>query len=90
MKTKRFFSVLCTLALLMSPLIGTFAGVTMKDVYAEDVAVNGTDEKLAVPENLRYEDGFIVWDEVENAYGYTLLIQGEDNENDCNYYVNRV
>ncbi len=44
--------------------------------------------KLTVPQNLRVEGDFIVWDEVKDAYGYRLrtTINGEEVSKDYCYY----
>ncbi|MCM1172958.1 MAG: hypothetical protein NC393_12645 [Clostridium sp.] len=44
---------------------------------------------LPAPKNLHEENGFIVWDEVEGAYGYTLQMY-EGGTISSNYYENRV
>ncbi len=46
--------------------------------------------KLTVPQNVREENGFIIWDEVEDAYGYTIQA-GKDGEIwQYNWYENRI
>lgn len=60
-------------------------------VFAEEMTTEKTkDTKLAVPQNVRVEDGFIVWDEVEDAYGYTLktTVNGKEILQTC--YETRV
>lgn len=49
-----------------------------------------TEEVPAAPQNLREENGYIVWDEVKDAYGYTLKVSSGSNEWDFTYYVNSV
>lgn len=46
--------------------------------------------KLAVPQNVREEDGFIVWDEVENAYGYTIQAGKDGDTWEYTWYENKI
>ncbi len=41
---------------------------------------------LSAPQNLRVEDGYLVWDEVEDAYGYYLRFE-TDYVHQSTYYV---
>lgn len=65
-------------------LLISFIGMTplmTSVVLAEEMTTEKTkDTKLTVPQNVRVEDGFIVWDEVEGAYGYTLKTTINGNE----------
>lgn len=86
MRMKKFFSVFCALAVLLS----LFAGVT-DGVYAEDdtaiVSLTAAEQQLSTPQNLREEDGYLVWDIVEEAYGYYLNIRKANYEQQLTYYV---
>lgn len=86
MRMKKFFSVFCALAVLLS----LFAGVT-DGVYAEDdtaiVSLTAAEQQLSTPQNLREEDGYLVWDTVEEAYGYYLNIRKANYEQQLTYYV---
>ncbi|MBQ7369852.1 MAG: leucine-rich repeat domain-containing protein [Clostridia bacterium] len=42
--------------------------------------VGGEDNRLSTPQNLRAEGKTLVWDEVENALGYVLYIDGLDRD----------
>ena len=85
MKSKKFFSVLCAAAILLSVTTSTVllkgTGVTHAEEIIDGESVSqetepdstnpeeSNFEELTVPENLRFEDGYIVWDEVETASG---------------------
>ena len=45
---------------------------------------------LAVPQNVHEENGFIVWDEVENAYGYTIQAVRGKKTWEYKWYENRI
>ncbi len=93
MVMKKTISVLCSAAVLLTSFIGGNALLSSRTVRAEGETV-GEEEpaRLAVPQNLRYENGDIVWDEVEGAYGYHLNVSSDNFEYPywLTYYVNRV
>lgn len=83
MKTKRVFSVLCAAAVMLSSLtIGISSYSSAANTYAEEMPAEEAEEtkELAAPQNLRYEDGFIKWDKVEEAYGYTLRMHTDEED----------
>lgn len=61
-----------------------------REYAANSAADISTEEVPAAPQNLREENGYIVWDEVKDAYGYTLKVSSGSNEWDFTYYVNSV
>ncbi len=86
---KHSLHLYATIVLLMS-FIGIIPLAT-STIFAEEMNTEKTkDTKLAVPQNVRVEDGFIVWDEVENAYGYTLKTTVNGNEIMQTCYENKV
>ena len=92
MKMKKTLSVLCSAAVLLTSVIAGNALFPSQTVRAEEQLAE-TETEIAAPQNLRYEDGFIVWDEVEDAYGYCLSVTADEPGEDyfteiC--YVNRV
>lgn len=92
MKKKKIFAALCVSVVLLSLFAGLIPAEMSCDVHAEEGVLEESKEtkELAVPQNLREEDGFIVWDEAEGAYGYYLRVYKEDFEDQYTYYVNRV
>lgn len=46
--------------------------------------------KLAVPQNVCEENGFIVWDEVEGAYGYTIQADKDGETWEYNWYESKI
>ena len=118
MKSKKFFSVLCAAAILLSVTTSTMLldgtdvthaeeiigeetvseGIESEETEPEETDPEETNPKetdpeepapneLTVPENLRYEDGFIKWDKVREAYGYTLRMHmGEENYREFTKY----
>lgn len=88
MSMKKMLSAFCAAALVMSPLAGGLVPTGTETVYADSFLVEG--ETLSAPQNVREEDGFIVWDEMENAYGYTVRAVKGDEEVLVTYYPNRV
>lgn len=74
------------------------ATITEEAAVTEEAAIteetNAAEAKavlLPAPQNLREEDGFIVWDEVEGAYGYTLrATAGSKVDYIFNCFENRV
>lgn len=87
-KMKKMLSAFCAAALVMSPLAGGLVPTGTETVYADSFLVEG--ENLSAPQNVREEDGFIVWDEMEDAYGYTVRAVKGDDEVSVTYYPNRV
>lgn len=53
-----------------------FGSYAAQGVSASDNAsvADEANKALPAPENLRYEDGDIKWDEVKGAYGYILRV----------------
>lgn len=111
MKSKKFFSVLCAAAILLSVTTSTVllkgTGVTHAEEIIDGESVSqetepdstnpeeSNSEELTVPENLRFEDGYIVWDEVETAsgkkaYGYDVQVYNDHYETRERYYTTRV
>ena len=45
---------------------------------------------LAVPQNVQEKDGFIVWDSVVGAYGYTIQACKGDEKWEYNWYENKI
>lgn len=60
-------------------VFGSFAA---QSVSADNnpTAVDEEVKKMTVPENLRYENGDIKWDELEDAYGYVLNVSNGEDE----------
>lgn len=88
MKMKKLFSALCASAVLLSSIAGTTLAMR-NDVYAEETTVEelaAEEQVLSAPQNLRVEDGYLVWDEVEDAYGYYLRFE-TDYVHQSTYYV---
>ena len=88
MKMKKLFSALCASAVLLSSIAGTTIAIR-NDVYAEKTTVEdlaAEEQVLSAPQNLRVEDGYLVWDEVKDAYGYYLRFE-TDYEHQLTYYV---
>lgn len=82
MKMKKLFSAICASAVLMS----SFAGVSM--LTSAETAIEGETEApdvLPAPQNLREDDGYLIWDEVEGAYGYYLKFEA-DGKRQLTYY----
>lgn len=92
MKKKKIFAALCVSVVLLSLFAGLIPAEMSCDVHAEEGVLEESEEtkELAAPQNLREEDGFIIWDEAEGAYGYYLRVYKEDFEDQYTYYVNRV
>lgn len=45
---------------------------------------------LAVPQNVREENGFIVWDETDGAYGYTIQASRGESVWEYTWYENKI
>lgn len=72
MKMKNYFLLLC---LAVGVLVSFIINIPLMTsiVVAEEMTMEKTvDTQLTTPHNVRVEDGFIIWDEVEGAYGYIL------------------
>lgn len=81
--------MICAAAVMLSSMAVGINLASAGGVYADVMSSEGTgtgtgteagtEKRLAAPQNLRYEDGFIKWDKVEEAYGYTLRMHmGEE------------
>ncbi|MDE7280829.1 MAG: hypothetical protein K2N36_03700, partial [Ruminiclostridium sp.] len=80
MVMKKTVSLLCSAAVLLSSVIGGNALLSSRAVRAEEEIVGEEEvQQLPIPENFRYEDGYLKWDKVEEAYGYILRIQIYEN-----------
>lgn len=100
MKMKKVLSALCAAAVLLSSVIGGNMLFSPKTVNADEtheesaagsaaeIGEESGTKRLAAPENLRCEDGFIKWDKVKEAYGYTLrmYISGEETREFTRYF----
>lgn len=97
---KRILSVLCGVTVLLTSIMGGTPMMTVSVVHAENAVMDNTQEikELTDPNNLREEDGFIIWDEVEDAYGYSVEVSWKETDNgedeihskDVVYYTNKV
>lgn len=92
---KRILSLLPALAVLASG-ITVFQNVSAAALEDESSAADTTavtetvtEAVSTAPQNLRLENGFIVWDEVEGAYGYTLQTNSNGKNVSEKYYENR-
>lgn len=93
---KRVISLLLALAVLVSGFT-VFQSLSVRasaeeNMITEEPEVSGTAKMgaLSAPQNLRVENGFVVWDEVEGAYGYTLKAFADGTTKTSKYYENRV
>lgn len=87
-KTKKMLSAFCAAAVVLSPIAGGIIPTGTETVYAGQYVVET--ETLSAPQNVREEDGFIVWDDMDEAYGYTVrAVKGDEEVSDV-YYPNRV
>jgi len=92
MKMKKVLSALCAAAILISALTTGLYRSLSRAIYAEEgiIISSGTVSEpedlweetdfLPIPQNLRFEDGFIKWDKVKEAYGYIIRIHTGDEE----------
>lgn len=67
-KSKKSAIVICAL------IITTLITITMAVVT---ISMKNKDYRLDAPINLREENGFLLWDAVDNAYGYSLKINDD-------------
>lgn len=75
--------------LAVSMIICTF-GFEFRAEASETGEQTAADVKVTVPQNVHEENGFIVWDEVEGAYGYTIQA-GKDGETwEYRWYENEI
>ncbi len=82
---RRMFAFLLMLSLILS-MFGFDCHVEASEVGEQ---MDGA-AKLAVPKNVREENGFIVWDEVEEAYGYTIQAEKDGETWEYNWYENQI
>lgn len=70
MKKKIILSVLCGVTVLLTSIMGETPMMTVSVVHAKNAVLDNTQKikELTAPNNLREEGGFIIWDEVEDAY----------------------
>lgn len=87
MKMKKLFSALCAASVMLSSAGGS-ALLMSSNAIAEEPGAVGTEEvtTLAAPQNVRVEEGSVVWDKVEDAYGYNVRFE-TDSEYVLTYYV---
>lgn len=87
-KRKRIQALLLSLIMVVSLVALDFRAAAGETVFAaEDI-----EETVAptIPQNVREEDGFIVWDEDENAYGYMVQASKGEDTWTYDYYENSV
>ena len=88
MKQKKLAITLAA-AIMLSSFSGISPFATVLNAAAEEATTNKTEEtkELTVPQNVRVENGFLKWDEVEGAYGYNVSTTDRDgNEISVVYY----
>lgn len=93
MRMKKSISAICAAAVMLSSVIGGNTLFSARGLHAEEIVEDGSGEgvQLAAPQNFRYEEGNLVWDEVEGAYGYYLRLDYEDgSQRWFEYFLNVV
>ena len=88
MKQKKLAITLAA-AIMLSSFSGISPFATVLNAAAEEATTGKTEEtkELTVPQNVRVENGFLKWDEVEGAYGYNVSTTDRDgNEISVVYY----
>lgn len=92
-KIKKILLVFCVLAILLSYLDSSIIWYA----YAENTETENTETKkkditkeLTAPQNLHEENGFIIWDETPDAYGYSVKACKDDLEINIVHFTNRV
>lgn len=89
--------MICAAAVMLSSMTVGINFASAGGVYADVMSSEGTgtgtgtevgtEKELAAPQNLRFVDGFIKWDKVEEAYGYTLRMHmGEEDYREFTKY----
>ncbi|MCM1500926.1 MAG: Ig-like domain-containing protein [Clostridium sp.] len=72
-------------------ILSMLTGFLPSGFTAEASATGGkTVIKLTVPQNVHEDNGFIVWDEVEGAYGYTIQAGKGKDTWEYNWYENKI
>ncbi len=92
MKQKKLVMTLAA-AIMLSSFYDFPSLTTVITAAAEEATTGKTEETkgLTAPQNVRVEDGFLKWDEVENAYGYMVCaIDKNGGERATAYYPTEV
>lgn len=88
MKMKRLLSAICAAAVTLSA-VGGLPAMAEAGAEEEIALFSETGGTLSAPTNVREENGFIVWDEVADAYGYTVRTFNGTEELQQTYYENK-
>ncbi len=90
MRMKKLILLLCAAAVALSA-VGGLSAAAEAGAPEEMALLSETGGTLSAPTNVREENGFIVWDEVPDAYGYALYVHRNNNEYSyaSNFYVNK-